>query len=378
MSATKRKTRAKRPVVDDGADVPPGARRPGSPRVVAVTGAFGWFGRKIITALEARADIEKVVAVDVRSPLVLAEREGQSTDPAEYLARHRKLSAHQIDLTEAGADRELVDVFTREEVGVVLHLAFLNQPTHALEMAHELETIGTMYVLNAVAKSSVRHVVSLSSTMCYGAHADNPGWLTEDQPLRPPQSRFVRDKADADRQARTFAEQNPGVGVCVLRMCPIVGGSADHFWTRTLSRLLVPRAAGYDPLFQFLHADDAVRAILLALSTKVRGAYNVVGRGVLPLSHVVKRLDRTGLPFPAGIGRTLVGALWSAQLVDVPPGFVDYFRWPFVADGRRFEQAAGFRPMKDVDEALAALRTRRSAPGSSASDAPAAAPWEAR
>lgn len=363
--ATKRKR--SRP---DAAPAPAAPRAPGSPRVVAVTGAFGAYGRKLIRTLEDDASVEKIVAIDVRSPLVLAEKEGESTDPAAYLAKHGKLSAHRIDLTEAGADRELVDVLANERAGAVVHAAFLNHPTHALEMAHELETIGTMYVLNAIAKSGVQHLVTLSSTMCYGARADNPAWITEDQPLRPPQSRFVRDKADADQQAQRFAEQNPDVRVCVLRLGAVVGASADHFWTRTLRRPLVPKAAGYDPLVQLLHADDAVAAIAAARSKKVRGVFNVVGRGVLPWSRVLRRMERVPLPFPAGVGRTVVSALWSAQLVDVPPGFVDYFRWPFVADGRLFREATGFSPSKDVIATIDALRMAMQVEDDDEDDAP--------
>ncbi|HEY4219963.1 MAG TPA: NAD-dependent epimerase/dehydratase family protein, partial [Myxococcota bacterium] len=151
-------------------------KRAASKRVVAVTGAFGSLGRRVVALLEADDSIDRVVALDVRGA---APGLGADDDIKAFLQQHQKLSAHALDLTEAGADRELGDILVAERAGSIIHLAFLSTPTHALEMAHELETIGTLYVLNAAAFAHVGSIVSLSSSMCYGAHPDNPAWIVE-------------------------------------------------------------------------------------------------------------------------------------------------------------------------------------------------------
>ncbi len=332
------------------------------PRVVAVTGAFGSIGRRVVRLLEQDPDVERIVAVDVRNAMELAARDGEPTNPKSYLQAHTRLSAHSVDLTEAGADRELAAVLTAERAGSVIHLAFLSTPTHAHEMAHELETIGTLYVLRAAAEARAASLVSLSSSMCYGARPDNPAWITEEQPLRPPDHRGLRDKAEADGAVLRFGEEHEDVAVAVARVGAVLGTAPDHFWTRTFARPVVPAVLGYDPLLQFLLPDDAAEGIVALWKARARGAFNVVGRGVLPLSHVLTRLGRAPLYLPAGLGKSLVGALWSAQLVEMPKHFLDFLRWSWVCDGERLRKETGFSAAHDIATTLAIFRSTRGSP----------------
>jgi UDP-glucose 4-epimerase len=333
-----------------------------SSRVVAVVGAFGFLGRRLLRRLEDDPAVDRIVAIDVRSGAALVE---DDADAADLLTRHPRLSAHILDLTAPGADRELAGILLSENATTVFHLAFLSSPTHHLEMAHELETVGTHYVLNAVAHAGVTRLVGVSSTMCYGARPDNPAFLTEDAPLRPPPSRALRDRADADEQMLRFAAEHPDVAVSVARLGALLPTARDHFWTRLLSRPVVPTVLGYDPLLQFLHPDDAVAALLHLWRASARGAFNVVGDGVLPLSHVLTRLRRLPLLLPARLGQSLAATLWRAQLVEMPQHFFGYLRWNWLADDARV-RATGFRPQHDIATLLTILE--RSPPVDGARD----------
>jgi UDP-glucose 4-epimerase len=326
--------------------------------VVAVTGAFGALGRRLLARLEEDPTIDRIVAIDVRSGLSLLEDEDDD-DHAAVLLKHPKLSAHTVDLTTPGTDRELADLLRAEGAGSLFHLAMLSTPTHHQEMAHELETVGTHYVLNATASAGIRRLVMLSSTMCYGARPDNPAFLTEDHPLRPPPSRALKDKADADKDASRFAAEHPDIAVCVARLGAMIPTVRDHFWTRTLSRRVVPAVLGYDPLMQFMHPDDGVAGLLALWRAEARGPVNVVGRGYLPLSHILTRLERAPLYLPAGLGQSLVSALWQAQLIDMPPHFFGYLRWPWLADDRRLKSLTGFSARHDIATVLTILATER-------------------
>lgn len=328
-------------------------RDPDKGRVIAITGAFGSLGRQLIRRLEDDEDTERIVAIDIRSAVELAEREGEPTDPAAMLERHARLSAHQIDLTAPGAERDLSDVLRTEKVDALCHLAMLSTPTHHSELAHELETIGTMYVLHAVAAAEVPQLLMLSSTMCYGARHDNPAWMTEDQPLRgPDEVRFVADKIDADKQVTRFAEEHPDVRCATVRIGAVVGSRARRLWGRVFYRPVVPSILGYDPLVQLLHAEDAVTGLHAILDRAPRGTFNFAGRGVLPLSHVIRGLGRRALPLPATVARGALQAAWSAQLGDVPPGLVDYLRWSWVVDSSRLEREVGFVPWRTTADVV--------------------------
>ncbi len=327
-------------------------------RVVAVTGAFGFFGRRVLARLEEDPEIDRVVAVDVRSGLHLDP--GEESD-ASVITRHPKLSAHTLDLTAPGSDRELADILVNEGAQSLLHLAFLSTPTHHMEMAHELETIGTHYVLNAASAAGISRLLSISSTMCYGARPDNPAFLTEDHPLRPPPSRSLRDKADADDQVRRFAAEHPEVAVAVARLGALLPSARDHFWTRLLSRPVVPAVLGYDPLLQFLHPDDGVAALWGLWRAAARGPFNVIGASQLPLSHVLTRLKKIPVYLPARLGQSLAAALWSAQLVEMPQHFFGFLRWPWLCDDARIRSTTGFTPQYDIKTVLNILATSKEA-----------------
>jgi UDP-glucose 4-epimerase len=207
-------------------------------------------------------------------------------------------------------------------------------------------------VLHAAAEAGIARLVSVSSTMCYGARPDNPAFLTEDHPLRPPPSRALRDKADADEQARRFAAEHPHIAVAVARFGAMLPTAKDHFWTRIFSRRFVPAVLGYDPLLQLLHPDDAIDALLALWQASARGAFNVVGKGQLPLSHILTRLERAPLYLPAGVGQSLIGALWQAQLIDMPQHYFGFLRWPWLADDRRVRGATDFQPRHDLPTLL--------------------------
>lgn len=333
------------------------SRPPAQGRVVALTGAFGFLGRRLIRRLERDPTVQRIVAIDIRDPMELARREGESTEPATFLKNHGRISAHNLDLTLAGSATVLSDILRAEEVDTVCHLAFLSNPSHAEELAHELETIGTMYVLNAAKAAGVKRLSSLSTTMLYGARSDNPAWLRETDPLRSRSANlWLRDKADAEEQVRRFAEATPECAVSILRMGLVLGGGSRNFWSRYFHRSRVPTVLGFDPLVQVLHAEDAAEGLYATVMQGPRGLYHLVGRGVLPLSNVIRGLGKRSLPLPASAGSALLSSLWQAQLIEIPPSFLDYVRWSWVADGAQLREAVGFVPSLNTAEAV--RRTR--------------------
>ena len=222
------------------------------------------------------------------------------------------------------------------------HLALLYNPIHNASYAHEVEAIGTLQLLGAVTAAGVDALVALSSTALYGASPDNPNFLTEDRPLKPaPQSRFLADKLEVERQFQSFREKRPGIAVAVLRMAPLLGPRVRNPVTQLLGRPIVPVLLGRDPLMQFLHEDDAVGALELAVMRRANGTYNIAPPGALPLSSVLKLLGRTPLPLPGPVARAGMAALWSAIGFGTPPSWLDYLRYLWVADGSLAERELG-------------------------------------
>lgn len=304
---------------------------------VAVTGACSFLGQELLKRLETDRRYGRVIALDVRVPEA-------PLDKTEF---------RRIDLTLPTIDADLAELLRDEKVDTVVHAAFLSYPTHATAWAHELEDIGTMHLLNACAVSKPKRVFLVSTTMVYGANAENPNFLTEDHPLRGvARSRFVNDKVKAEQQVQRFAEEQPDVAVASLRFAPLLGPTVTNFFTRFFSRPVAPVLMGYDPLMQFVHESDAVRALELALDRGVTGAFNIVGDGVLPYTTILALMGKVAVPMPRFLAYSLSKALWATQIFDSPPNFLDYLRFLCVADGAKAREQLGFVPQHDIKRTI--------------------------
>ncbi len=319
-------------------DAPRAVTRVSAPRrTIAITGADAFLGRNLIGLLEDDDRVGRVLAIDVKQPPTAG----------------RKTRFYKLDLTQPTVDARLAEILAAEGVDTLLHMAFLASPTHAGPWAHELESVGTMHVLNACRERPVRRFVLWSQTVLYGALPTNPNFLTEAHPLRGnPDSRYLRDKIEAEQVVERFAKQHPETMVTVLRLAPILGPTVHNYLTRYLGRRGVPTLLGFDPLMQFLHEIDALAAFKLAIARDVPGVFNIVGEGVLPLSTVIRLAGGAVIPLPHPLAYPLARALWAAQLSEAPVTFVDYLRWLCVADGQKARSELGFRPAFTTREAV--------------------------
>ena len=151
-------------------------------------------------------------------------------------------------------------------------------------------------------------------------------------------SRFVNDKVRAERQVQRFAKEHESTEVCILRFAPILGPTVSNMYTRFLSRPIAPVMMGHDPLMQFVHEQDAAWALKHAVDSHARGAFNIVGKGVLPYTTVLALLGRVPLPMP--------------QLVGSPPSFLDFLLYLCVADGGKARRQLGFSPRLSIKRTI--------------------------
>jgi UDP-glucose 4-epimerase len=306
-------------------------------RVVAVTGAASFLGASVIGVLQDEESVRTLVAMDTRPPHTAGA----------------KTKVYDLDLTHPSAEERMAETFAAEGVNTVVHLAFLHSPTHASAYSHELESVGTMHVLNACRRTRVQKLVLFSHTFLYGAHPTNPNFLSEKHALRARRTEpFLADKIEAESEALRFGRPGQGRTVTILRTAPIIGPSVDNFLTRFLGHRLVPTVLGFDPLWQFLHEADAVSAFRLAVVRDVPGVFNITPEGVLPLSTAIRLAGRSPFPLPRSLASPMVGALWVAQVAEAPPAFFDYLQYVCVADGDLARKVMGFRPLYTSREAI--------------------------
>lgn len=298
-------------------------------RRIALTGSRTFLGDRLIQSLEHDARCEHVVVFDIRPPL----------------AARTKTQFSRVDLTDPSADEQMAKVLADEGIDTLVHTAFLAYPSHSRSWAHELEAIGTLYVMNAAASARVKKVVLASSTAVYGAHATNPAFLSEDHPLVGVKgSRWVMDRVAVEKELARLKRDCPDIVTTSLRFCMTVGPTIRNFYTKLLTPQVVPSVMGYDPLMQFIHEDDAVAALVKAVHEDHQGAYNIVGEGTLYYSDVLRLGGKVAIPVPHFLGYPAADALFNVQLSVVPGPFLNYFRFSWVADGARMRDKLHFFP----------------------------------
>ncbi len=306
-------------------------------KTIALTGACSFLGRNLIGLLEEDRRIKNIIAFDIRPP----DTKG------------RKTICVDIDLTAPSSVDKITKTLTEHRADTLLHLAFLSSPTHATGWAHELESVGTMHLLNAARHVSPRKLILWSQTILYGAHPTNPNFLTERHPLRADlEESFFSDKIAAEHAVNAFGAKAKGTLVTILRTAPIVGPTVRNYVTRYLDERAALTLLGFDPLWQFVHEVDAIAAFKLAIDKDFYGTFNITGDGVLPLSTVIKLAGRIAVPVLHTAAGPLVSAMWAAKLAHAPPSFLRYLRYICVADGTKARTAMGFRPAYSTREAL--------------------------
>ena len=317
------------------------------PDTVAITGLGTFLGQRLAERLVERPGHPRIVALGPRRPLRLEGR----------------IHFEDVDFTEPTADGRLAEILSKQGVDVLVHTAFRHSPSPDLDYDHELETIGTLHVMNACAAAKVRRLVLQSSTMLYGARPDNPNFLTESHPLRGHEDAHnVQNRVEAENVLADWAPRHPDTEVCVLRHCWVMGPSYDDHVVRYFERPVVPMLLGYDPLLQFVHEDDLVHVFEEATLESHPGVFNIVGTGVLPLSTLLALAGKRSLQLPSAVLFRLAYYPNQSQTGDPPAGFFDYLRYLWVAAGERGWAEFG-EPVYSTKEAwisfVSARRMRR-------------------
>jgi UDP-glucose 4-epimerase len=298
---------------------------------VAITGASGLVGQRLLPRLAEDREIQRLVGLDVRDPH----------------RRVRGLDFHRVDI--AGAELKPV----LEGVDVLVHLATVVDPIADEALMARVNVEGTRRVLDAAAAVGLRKVIRVSPSSVYGAWPNNTIPLTEDAPLRPnPGFLPAVHAAEVERLLAEWRDEHPAVTVTTLRSAPVLGPGAERLPSRLLLGRPPIRVRGAAPPVQAVHVDDLVGALVLAVSKDVPGVFNVAANGWLEQDDVRALLPRSLVPpIPAELLERLLARLWSTGFGDVPPSVVPYLVHPWVIANDRLE-AVGWRPQHTNEEAI--------------------------
>jgi nucleoside-diphosphate-sugar epimerase len=322
---------------------------------VVVTGASGNVGTSLLRALAGEAAVTSVLGLARRRPeLEVAKTTWATADvAADDLSGHLR-----------GAD-------------VVVHLAWLIQPSHDPFAMWRTNVVGTERVLAAASQAGVGAVVCASSV---GAYSPGPkdrqvdeAWPTHGVTT----SSYSRDKAYQERLLDLFERDHPQTRVVWLRPALTFKKEAASEIRRFFLGPLVPGSlarADAIPVVpkvkrlrtQAVHADDVAQAYRLAVVGDARGPFNLAVDPVLDADALAALLDARPVRVPAGLLKAAAAATWRLHLQPVSPGWLDLALQSPLLDAGRARAELGWQPKRNatetLQELLAGLREGAGAP----------------
>lgn len=310
------------------------------PERILITGCSGYLAQTFIEACKNNPAVEWLGGIDVRPP--------KKTDAFHFAP---------LDVRSP----EVATMLQQNHVSVVVHLAWIFNPTHEPQLEYEVDVEGSRNILDCVQKAHVPYLVYLSSTTSYGPHPDNPEIFDESYPRRGHHGYlYSKYKAEVDHLMVDFMNQNPDQKIFVARAPIVLGPNTRNVVTQMTELPVLVGVRGFDPPMQFIHEQDLQRLLMWAIQRKPKGIYNVTGPGTIRYSDIMKILKKGSVWIPASVIYPFVKMLWSLRLVPFPDSILDFVRYPWVASGEKFLETYDFRPEFTSKEAFMAYARSRS------------------
>ena len=299
---------------------------------VLVSGMGGELGSLVASLLETEPWVGSIVGIDVDPP-------------------RRRLRRSEFHLIEPSNRQRIVDVVTRFDPHVLIHLAVWEPDARAgTTLAKRLTGQAATSVLAAAAECrSLEAIVARSGIEIYGR---GRGALTrpdEDSPTRPT-SEYGRMVADLEASAYGVGER-VGVAVSTLRLAPVLGPHVPSPLGRVLRQPVVPFSLLADSPFAVVLDSDAALAFVAAAEQRPQGPLNVVASGAISTMQAIRRGRRLPLP--------LVGPEWriARQIsyllgAPVPEHVMELIHRGRLADGGRLRTTLGVAPHVTTQEVI--------------------------
>jgi len=308
-------------------------------KVVAVTGASGYIGTKLLERLEREPGLLKVVAFDIK-PLRV---------PVHNIAFYRKDVSEPID-----------DELNDQDATSLVHLAFNpDRGANRREMdAIREENIETLRaVMASCIRTKVSHLIYISSHTVFGAHSDNPIPIPEDAPLRPsPDDHAAFDKQQCELFLQEFAQTQNDIKITVLRTCTVLGNGTDDSAVSFYFRPWLLGLTTYDPPLQFVYDDDLARVMSIIIQREVPGTFNVAGDGIVHYREMANILKTNRVSLPPFLAYQIVRLFWGLRLQrETTATSLDHVRWPILMSTGKLHQAIGYRFMHTALDTLTAF-----------------------
>jgi UDP-glucose 4-epimerase len=298
---------------------------------LAVTGASGYIGKRLVQALCDDDRVDCVLGFDiVPSPI-----------------SHPKLVFDSIDVRDPALEARF------NGIDAVVHLAFVMDPIKDVAEMRDVNVNGSQNVFMCAGKAGVRKVVYTSSATVYGAHPDNDRPLTEQSPLRANLDfSYAAHKLEVEYVVKEFLEEFTDVSMTILRPAIVFGPNVNNAWAHMLELPVLFTIQSHAARLQFVHEDDVARALHKVAIEDCPGVFNLAAPGALEVDEMLALLGRRSVELSEPVAFSIMDRMWSMGLAEAPAGMLHYVMYPWVISTEKLAEA-GFEATRSNRETFA-------------------------
>lgn len=261
-----------------------------------------------------------------------------------------EISIVHVDVRKKAAE----EVFRTKQPDAVIHMASVAHFSQNFDQRYRINLESTRTIFEYCRNYGVKQLLFVGRHTVYGADPDSSLYRNEvDPPLGGLTFPELNDLITADLYAASALWRYPDITTTLLRMVYTLGPSHRGTLASFLKGPGVPTVLGFDPLFQFMHEDDSIRAIITALEAKLHGIYNVAGPQPVPLSALIDKTGRISVPIPQKWYPKVLGRLGFPKLFS---GALNHIKYSVVVDDKNFRDATGFMHEHDEIQTMKAFR----------------------
>jgi UDP-glucose 4-epimerase len=310
---------------------------------VLVTGAGGYVGKQIISALVASKLKPESTP---NAPFTIV-----SADVREIPMSDRLNGVHYVvsDVRKPG----LAEILKTHQIQTVVHLASIVTPgkNHNRDFEYSVDVEGTKNVLEACIEAKVQHIVISSSGAAYGYHSDNSPWLNEADPIRGNfEIPYSWHKRLVEEMLTEYRVLHPELKQTIFRIGTVLGATVKNQITDLFEKPRLIGIQGSDTPFVFIWDQDLIQILLQAIHTQKAGIFNVAGDGALTIDELANRLQKSVVRLPATLLQSALWLLRKFKLTQYGPEQIKFLRYRPVLSNQKLKSEFGFIPTKTSSE----------------------------
>ena len=251
-----------------------------------------------------------------------------------------------------------------EHADVVVHLAWMFQPTHRPEVTWSTNVVGTSRLIDAVLATGVPALVVSSSVAAYSPR-DHSQPVDESWPTHGTSTAaYAREKAYVERLLDALEAAHERPRVARVRPAFVFQSRSASEQQRIFAGPLLPRTLVRPNLIpalpipdglllQAVHASDLADAFSRAALGDVSGAFNICADDVLGPTELSMLVRARRLPVPPALVRGLVNAAWTVRAIPADPKLFDAVMALPMMSSARAKAELGWQPSRSAEDVLA-------------------------